>query len=154
MKQNHLWMLLTGFSLLITAAYGAEKQIKKTDMPAVVQKTADEQSAGAAVRGYAKDTEDGKLEYEVELVSNGHTKDVTIDPQGNVLEVEEQVALDAVPANVRDRLQMRAGKGRITKVESLTKKGNIVAYEAQVMTGGRYSEIQVGPHGEKLEHEE
>ena len=34
-------------------------------------------------------------------------------------------------------------QGSITRVESLTKNGNIVAYEAQVVTGKKHSEIQV-----------
>jgi hypothetical protein len=82
-----------------------------------------------------------------------HTKDVTIDPQGGVLEVEEQVATDGLPANVFHGLSAQARKGKIAKVESLTKHGRIVAYEAQVI-GGKRSEIQVGPDGQKLVHEE
>jgi hypothetical protein len=39
-------------------------------------------------------------------------------------------------------------------VESLTKKGKLVAYEAKVNTGGKKSEVQVGPDGKPLDHEE
>lgn len=151
---NAVTITAISISIMTSAVCVAERQVKKSELPAAVQKTADAQSAGATVRGYAKDTEDGKLEYELQLVVDGHSKDVTIDPQGNLLEIEEQVALDALPANVRDGLQTRAGKGKITKVESLTKKGSLVAYEAQVMTDGKHSEIQVGPDGQKLDHEE
>jgi hypothetical protein len=51
-------------------------------------------------------------------------------------------------------LQAKAGKGKITKVESLTKKDKLVAYEAQVVTNGKKSEVQVGPDGKPLDHEE
>lgn len=156
MRQNYAMTAMAGACLLLAASAvsGAEKQIKKSDLPPAVLKTADAQSAGATVRGYAKDTEDGQLEYEVQLMADGHSKDVTIDPQGNLLEIEEQVAVDALPANVREGLEKKAGKGKITKVESLTKKGSIVAYEAQVLTGAKKSEVQVGPAGETLNHEE
>ena len=152
MKSMNLFMV----SVLVatTSASIAEKRIKKSELPAPVQKTAEAQSAGATVVGYSKDTEDGKVEYEVQLMVNGHSKDVTIDPQGNLLEIEEQVATDALPENVLKGLQARTGQGKITKVESLTKHGSIVAYEAQVTTGGKHSEIQVGPDGQKLDHEE
>ena len=40
------------------------------------------------------------------------------------------------------------------KVESLTKNGKLVAYEAIVSTGTGKSEIQVGPEGKPLAHEE
>jgi hypothetical protein len=82
-----------------------------------------------------------------------HTKDVSIDPQGRVLEIEEQVSVDELPASVFHGLSAQARKGKITKVESLTKQGRIVAYEAQV-SGGKHAEIQVGPDGQKLPHPE
>jgi hypothetical protein len=88
------------------------------------------------------------------MLVNGHTKDVQIDANGAVLEIEEQVDLQALPANVRAGLQAKAGKGKITKVESITKKDKLVAYEAKVVTDGKKSEVQVGPDGKPLAHEE
>jgi uncharacterized membrane protein YkoI len=131
-----------------------EKQLKKSDLPAAVQKTADEQSKGATITGYKQETEAGKPAYEVKMTVNGHSKDVTIDASGNLLEIEEQVALDALPAAVRDGLQKKAGAGKISKVESITKHGTIVAYEAKVLTAGKKSEVQVGSDGKPLAHEE
>ena len=131
----------------------AEEPVKKSDLPAMVQKAADAESAGASVLGYTRDKEHGRIEYEVQLMVGDHTKDVTIDPQGRVLEIEEQVAVDELPANVFHGLSAQARKGKITKVESLTKQGRIVAYEAQV-SGGKHAEIQVGPDGQKLAHQE
>jgi hypothetical protein len=55
---------------------------------------------------------------------------------------------------VQAALQKAAGTGQISIVESLTKKGTLVAYEATVKTGTKSSEIQVGPDGKKLAHEE
>ncbi|MCL6464580.1 MAG: hypothetical protein K6T49_08640 [Acidobacterium ailaaui] len=132
----------------------AEKPIRKSEMPPTVQKTADEQSAGATVRGYAKDVENGRVEYEVELLVNGHTKDVTMDPQGRVTEIEEQMEMASLPVGVREALQKRATPGKIVKVESLTKHGSLVAYEAQVVKDSRHFEVQVGPQGQTLDHEE
>jgi hypothetical protein len=51
-------------------------------------------------------------------------------------------------------LQAKAGGGKILKVETLTKRGELVAYEAKVMNNGKKSEIQVGPDGKPLDHEE
>ena len=85
---------------------------------------------------------------------NGHSKDVLIAADGTVVEVEEQVAPDSLSAEVKAGLQAKAGKGKIVKVESLTKKGKLVAYEAQVETNGKKSEVQVGPDGKPLAHEE
>ena len=131
-----------------------EKQIQRSDLPAPVQKTADEQSKGATITGYKKETEAGKPAYEVKMTVDGHSKSATIDPSGALLEIEEQVAVESLPAAVRDGLQKKAGAGKITKVESITKHGKIVAYEAKVITAGKKSEVQVGPDGKPLDHEQ
>jgi len=88
------------------------------------------------------------------MTVNGHSKDVTIDANGAVVEIEEQVALDSLPSIVKDGLQDKAGTGKILKVESLTKHDKLVAYEAKVQTDGKKKEIQVGPDGKPLAHEE
>ena len=85
---------------------------------------------------------------------HGHNRDVTIGADGSVLEIEEEVAIDSLPAAVRAGLLQLAGSGKITKVESLTKRGALVAYEAHVRTGTKRSEIQVGPDGKPLAHPE
>jgi hypothetical protein len=55
-----------------------------------------------------------------------------------------------LPAAVKDGLTKAAGAGTIGKVESISKRGKLVAYEAVVKTGTKRSEIQVGPDGKKL----
>jgi hypothetical protein len=77
------------------------------------------------------------------MTVNGHSKDLEIDESGVVTEVEERVAREALPTEVRTGLQAKAGKGRMTKVESITKGDRLVAYEAQVDTDGKKSEVQV-----------
>jgi hypothetical protein len=59
-----------------------------------------------------------------------------------------------LPAAVRRALQKKAGSGKITRTESITKLGAIVAYEVKVITNGKKSEVQVGPDGMPLDHEE
>jgi len=131
-----------------------EKKLQRSELPPAVQKTVDEQSKGATVKGFSTEVEDGKKIYEVQLTVNGHGKDVSMDAQGHVLEIEEETSLESLPAAVRDGLTKAAGKGTIRKVESLTKNGKLVAYEAAVQTGTKNSEVQVGPDGKKLAHPE
>src|SRR5438128_1099692 len=122
----------------------AERRISKADLPVPVQKTADQQTKGGTVRGYSKEIENGTVEYEVQAIVNGHGRDITISPDGNLIEIEEQVSFDTVSPSVHSGLSSAAANGKITKVESLTKHGKIVAYEAQVLTAGKRSEVQVG----------
>ena len=147
-------IVLTGCLAVLGNAMAQEKKIERSDLPAAVEKTVAAQSKGATIRGFSKEVEKGKTTYEVQMTVNGHTKDLEVDESGVVVEVEEQVALEALPTEARIGLQARAGKGRITKVESITKKDRLVAYEAQVDTGGKKTEVQVGADGKPLDHEE
>jgi uncharacterized membrane protein YkoI len=153
--RNIMAFLVMTFALgSALSVFGQEKKVKQSELPPAVQKTAEEQSKGATVKGYSQEKEDGQVVYEVALVVNGHGKDISIDGQGNVIEVEEEVDLKSLPAEVREGLQKQAGKSAIGKVESLTKRGTLVAYEAQVKNGKKHSEIQVGPDGKPLDHKE
>jgi hypothetical protein len=143
------------FCLVLAASAAAqEKKIRRSDLPLAVEKAVVEQSKGATIRGFNEEKENGQTTYEAEMIVNGHTKDVQMDATGTVIEVEEQVNLETLPQRVKDALQTKAGKGKITKLESITKKDKLVAYEAQVLTEGKKSEIQVGPDGAPLAHEE
>lgn len=148
--------LVAGLALLtsVLPAHAQEKKLQRSDLPAAVQKTVDEQSKGATIKGFSTEVEDGKKIYEVQLTVNGHGKDISMDPQGHVLEIEEETPLESLTPPVRDGLTKAAGKGAIRKVESLTKNGKLVAYEAAVKTGTKNSEVQVGPDGKKLAHPE
>lgn len=88
------------------------------------------------------------------MTFNGHSKDIEIAEDGTLNEIEEQVSFDSLPANVQSALTASAAGAKITKVESLTKKNKLVAYEAATLKGTRKREIQVGPEGGKLAHEE
>jgi hypothetical protein len=145
--------LITGLAVLTTAR-AQEKKIKREELPPAVEKTVSEQIQGATIKGFSTEVEKGKRLYEVELTVNGHGKDISIDKDGKIVEVEEEVAIDSLPAEVKAGLTIAAGSGTITKIESLTKGGKLVAYEAVVKNGAKRSEIQVGPSGGKLAHEE
>jgi uncharacterized membrane protein YkoI len=148
-----LLSLMTGLAVL-TTAQGQEKKIKREDLPPAVEKTVAAQSQGATIKGFSSEVEGGKTLYEVELAVNGHGKDISMDKDGQIVEVEEEVAMDSLSPEVKAGITKATGSGTITKVESLTKGGKLVAYEANVKNGSKRSEVQVGPNGNKLAHEE
>ena len=151
------WKLTLLAVLVITAfavAEVQEKKIQRADLPPAVEKTVAAVSQGATIKGFSREVENGQTLYEAEMTVNGRSKDVNIDSSGAVVEVEEQVAMDSLPAAVKEGLQAKAGEGKIIKVESITKHDRLVAYEAQVRTQGKKSEVQVGPDGKPLDHEE
>jgi hypothetical protein len=154
MMKNYLVAFAAGTLLLAGTASAQEKKIKRSELPPAVEKTVSAQSAGATIRGFSTEKEKGQTLFEVEMTVSGHSKDVSMTADGSIVEVEEQVAFDSLSPEIKAGLQAKAGKGKITKVESLTKKDKLVAYEAQVVTNGKRSEVQVGPDGKPLDHEE
>jgi hypothetical protein len=140
--------------LLATISVAREKRIERSDLPAAVETTVSAQSQGATLRGFSEEKENGQTYYEAELSVNGHRRDLLMDTTGAIVEVEEQVALESLPAAVREGLETKAGKGKILKVESITKHDKLVAYEAQVFTREKRAEVQVDPDGRPLNHEE
>jgi uncharacterized membrane protein YkoI len=147
---------LTLILVLTTIAFAQEneKKIQRSALPPAVEKTVAAQSQGATIKGFSQEKENGKTYYEAEMTVSGHSKDMLIDANGAVVEVEEQVDFDSLPAAVREGLQAQSGKGKIVKVESLMKHDKLVAYEAKVESDGKKKEIQVGPEGKPLDHEE
>src|SRR5689334_18550134 len=154
-KQNVLVMTATalGLSLLLVGsvlAQESERRVKMKDLPQAVQQTVREQSRGATIKGFSKEIEHGQTFYEVEMKVNGHGKDVLIDSNGTVVETEEEVALASLASDVRVTIEQNADRGKVRKVEAITKNNAIVAYEAVVQKAGKKSEIKVAPDGKLL----
>ena len=143
--------LLGGFSLI---AIAQEKTLDRSQLPAAVEKTVQAQSQGATIKGFATEREGGKKVYEAEMIVNGHTKDIQISEDGTLNEIEEEVSIDSLTPEVQTGLRARAAGAKIVKVESLTKGGALVAYEAATLKGSKKGEIQIGPTGKRLSHPE
>jgi hypothetical protein len=137
-----------------TPLQGQDKKITHAQLPHAVAQTADRETQNAVIKGYATEREHGKTFYEVETVVKDHTRDLQIDSDGTLTEVEEEVRLESLSPAVQDAIKAKAMSARVVKVESLTKGGRLVAYEASTIKNGKKGEVQVGPSGEKLLHEE
>ena len=137
---------------MLSSGQAQERKLKREQLPPAVEKTVAEQSQGATIVGFATEVEKGKRLYEVELKVDGRGKDISMDKNGNIVEVEAEVLMDSLPSAVQEGLKKAAGARTIVKIESLTKGGTLVAYEAVVKAGAKRAEIQVGPNGEKLAH--
>jgi uncharacterized membrane protein YkoI len=137
------------FSTLLLAALAlsaAEKRVQMKDLPPAVQKAVQEQGIGATIKGFAKETENGATTYEAEMILNGHGKDVSFDPSGKVVAVEEEVGLENVPAQVRAAIEKATEGARIKKVEKVT-EGGTARYEAAYSKGGKNHEVELKPDG-------
>src|SRR5262252_2591117 len=98
--------------LMMTAAVHAqERKLTREQLPPAVEKTVAAESQGATIKGFATEMEKGKRLYEAELEINGRPKDTSMDKNGNIVEVEEEVTIDPLPAAVQEALKKKAGAG-------------------------------------------
>jgi uncharacterized membrane protein YkoI len=135
--------------LLLTSAGPARvvQQIRPAGLPTGVQAAVQrEQAAGADIKSVAAEKENGKTVYEIETMVRGHSRDLTVDATGHVIQVEEEVPIDTVPATVKTALEAR---GNVTKLEMIT-NGATVTYEAQIEKSGKHSEVVVNAAGARM----
>jgi hypothetical protein len=140
--------ILAGIGLglvLSVAVYGDSKSIKESKLPAAVQRTATEQSAGATVSGYSTNKVDGVVTYRMELVADGLTRAIVMDNGGAVLSVEQEVAWSELPADIQKTFDTVKTKGQLGAVSTVSENGTLVAYVAYLTTKTERSLVRVKP---------
>lgn len=142
---------ITSCLVSFSVANAQPKRIAWTDLPRPVQTAVDQESKGATIRSYSVETDQGSKVYDVELVADGRSKDVSLDAKGNILQVEQEISMDSLPVAAQETLAAAAGNGVIDKIKSLTKRGALLAYEALVKTGTQSSRILIAPEGKRLD---
>ena len=138
--------LLIAIGSLGSLATAAGK-LQITDLPPSVQKTVGAQLKGAEITGIAKETEKGKVQYEVETMLNGKHRDFEVDANGALLAVEEETALDSVPAAAKAAIEKKVAGGKLGMVEIVTRDGNTFYEAAYTSKTGKKHEMLVKPDG-------
>ncbi len=137
------------FTLTLFAAltFAAETKVTLESLPPAVQAAVKEQTKNATLVGLSTEKEDGKTTYEAETTINGKSRDVTLDKTGAIVETEDEVDIETIPAAAKAALRKRAGTGTISKVEKVT-AGSSVSYEAAIKTkAGKSTEAAVNADG-------
>jgi hypothetical protein len=141
-------LLLTAAFAISSCAYAAEHAVPCSTLPDPVQQRSKSLlESGTTVHGCVKDVSGGKTTYEMELLTPQGSKDVTFSPQGDVLEIEQQVDPASLPPAVAAAFTKAAGGGKLGKVESLTRQGQLIAYESTIVQGGKHRELAFHPDG-------
>ena len=115
---------MAGVALLVVSA-AAQKRLEVKDLPPAVQKTVQDQTKGAEIKGLSKETEKGVTSYEVETMVGGKHRDFIVNAKGVV------------------------GTSKISLVETMTRSGSTEKlYEASFTDkGGKKHAILVKANG-------
>jgi len=102
--------------VFLTPAFSAEAKVKLEDLPSAVQSSVKEITKDATLVGLNKEQEKGQTIYEVETKgSDGKTRDLLLDRTGAVIETEQEVDLDSIPAAAKMAIQEKAGRRHSSK---------------------------------------
>src|SRR5260221_13873342 len=135
------------FVLFCCAALAAkDKSLKVTDLPPAVQSTVTSETKGADVKNILKEKDKGKVVYEIETTVQGKTRDFVVDSTGKLVSVEEQMAIESMPAPVRASFEKLVAGGKFAALEKVT-AGDSVGYEAVIEKNGKKKEYLLNPNG-------
>ena len=139
MKSKHIAIIAALMGTLIimavfSTAQARENKIAVKDLPVAVTAAFQKAYPKATITGAATEVEDGKTLYEVESKEGTIQRDILFTDKGEIFEIEESIALEALPANVKSALEKQFTKYRLIKGEKVT-EGTKVVYELKVKSG-------------------
>jgi Putative beta-lactamase-inhibitor-like, PepSY-like len=145
--------IIAVLSLAAVSANAGEKKITRKQVPAAVVAAFEKAYPSAAIKGYAREEEDGNTYYEIESVDGKTRRDVLYRADGTVEELEEAITLAALPEAVRSAIKKEYGRSPITGVEK-TLEGGTVHYEVHMTTGASKHEVVFNEDGTEVTRED
>lgn len=128
--------LLIVFALAVVAAFLAfgqsdEKIITKKEVPQAILNAIKKAYPEAKVDHYSVEKEEGKKIYEIGFEQKGRKYEVTYAADGALVEVEETIQADELPAKVKATMEKVFPKYELKVIEKIAEEGKTV-YEAKV----------------------
>jgi uncharacterized membrane protein YkoI len=134
----------------------AEK-IAPDKLPKAVMDRIKARLPGAEITSAEKETEDGKVVYDIELKHEGRKYEMDILADGTLIEIEKEVALKDVPAAVTKALKAKYPDATVKEVMEVNKvKGKTETpdhYEVTLTVGGKEREVVVSLDGKSVKTE-
>jgi uncharacterized membrane protein YkoI len=147
--------------ILVTSTHAEEQKAQKVPLekaPKAVRDAIQGRFPGADVSSIEKETENGKVVYDVELKHQGRKYEMDIQEDGTIIEIEKEVALKDVPAAVLQALKAKFPKASIKEVMEVNKvKGKEEKpdhYEVTIETADKKTqEVVVSLDGKSIKKE-
>lgn len=126
----------------------AERQITEAEVPAAALTALKKLAAGAEITNFAEEIEHGSTFYEGSWkIPSGANMDVLVTPAGDLVEIEEQISIDNVPAAALEVAKKAAGK----KTDLAFEKKTMILYEVKFQKGESRHELILTPDGRRVE---
>ena len=146
MKTTTLLIVGAGFAFSAFAAEEGQREVKLDGIPAAASLTLQKLSAGAKLEKIIQDTEDGKVTYQAKITKDNFSREVSVDPAGQVISDVSLIALGDAPAPVRATIEAAAKGGKIESIKRVIQNGK-EGFEALVVAEGKREQLLINPDG-------
>jgi hypothetical protein len=137
MRKNNLfqWFIsVTVLLLTVVGLYAEEAKIKPKELPAAVLTAFKQAYPDASIKGASKEEENGQTVYEIESKDGKHSRDLVYSAEGKILEVEEVINFDQLPAAVQQAIKAKYPDAKVEKAEKISKDA-VVEFEVKLEQG-------------------
>ena len=138
--------VLLAIIIISVTSFAQEKKIDKKDLPKEVIESFQKAYPNAQIKGTSTEKENGITYYEIESMEGVQGRDLLYTFDGKVAEIEEAIALNAVPSFVKESIMKKYPKWEISKAEKVTKGGKY-NYEVVVKQGSKQHEVVMDSKG-------
>jgi hypothetical protein len=150
MMRCHL-PLVVSLTLLPLGAHAGDKN---GTCPDAVTSAVEKAYPQAKISKCKSEKEDGKVQFEVKLVTEeGKKLELDVSPEGAILQTEEVVAVADVPAAVSKAFAAKYPKAKIARAEKQTHADASVSYELAFQTDKGKKEATFTADGKFVEEE-
>jgi uncharacterized membrane protein YkoI len=127
-----------------------ERSVTQAQVPAAALATLKKLAAGAKITEFAEEIEHGHTFYEGSWKSgSGANIDALVTPEGDIVEIEEQLEANKVPSAVLKIARDTAGQG----AELAFEKKTAIFYEVKFTKDNHHYELLLTPDGRRVEEE-
>ena len=137
---------------LTSQAIAGDKKITKKDVPAAALKAFEAAFPKVTVNAYLTEVEDGKTFFEFETVEGTIKRDILYTADGTLVEVEEKLTTENIPAEIVKAVTTDMPKAKIVRGEKTT-KGSEVTYEVKIKAGKKTGKVILSADGKIIKKE-
>jgi uncharacterized membrane protein YkoI len=142
-------LIAAAISLVAISGAAQEQKITAADVPPAVLSAFKTAYPKAVIRGYSKETTDGKLCYEIESRDGTVHRDVSYNPDGSVTEIQETIDPEKLPSAAQQLIREKYPRALIMAAEKTT-AGEKVAYEVSVRNGKERVTLEFDADGKEV----
>ena len=135
------------------SANADEEEVPLDQVPKAVLEAIRAKFPHAKLTGAAKETEDGKTTYEVELEYKDSEYTVSATADGKITEIEREIEIKDLPKAVSDAIKKKYPGAKLDGAEEVT-ADNKTTYEVEIETSDKKElELTIDPSGKILKEE-